>query len=184
MVLEGLGKSLRNALGRITGATSIDEQLIKDVVKDLQRALLQADVNVQLVLALTKKIEQRALEEKAPSGKSPKDHVARIIYEELVNLLDNGEGLKMQPQTIMMVGLYGQGKTTTTGKLANLFKKKGFSVGLIAADRLIHLSLRRLTPDEIAARRQAAREEKENKKNNPETSPADGDKKQNKSSEA
>ena len=134
MVLEGLGKSLRNALGRITGATSIDEQLIKDVVKDLQRALLQADVNVQLVLALTKKIEQRALEEKVPAGKSPKDHVARIIYEELVNLLDNGEGLRMQPQVIMMVGLYGQGKTTTTGKLANLFKKKGFSVGLIAAD--------------------------------------------------
>ena len=58
------------------------------------------------------------------------------------------------------------------------------AVGLIAADRLIHLSLRRLTPDEIAARRQAAREEKENKKNNPETAPADGDKKQNKSSEA
>ncbi len=134
MVLEGLGKSLRNALGRITGATSIDEQLIKDVVKDLQRALLQADVNVQLVLELTKKIEQRALGEKVPAGKSPKDHVARIIYEELVNLLDNGEGLKMQPQTIMMVGLYGQGKTTTTGKLANLFNKKGFKVGLIAAD--------------------------------------------------
>ena len=134
MVLEGLGKSLRSALGRITGATSIDEQLIKEVVKDLQRALLQADVNVQLVLALTKKMEQRALEEKIPAGTSPKDHVAKIIYEELVNLLDNGEGLIMQPQTIMMVGLYGQGKTTSTGKLANIFKKKGFRVGLIAAD--------------------------------------------------
>ena len=134
MVLEGLGKSLRNAIGRITGATSVDEQLIKDVVKDLQRALLQADVNVQLVLELTKKIEQRALNEKPPAGKSPKDHVINIIYEELVNLLDNGEGLKLKPQTIMMVGLYGQGKTTTTGKLALLFSKKGFSVGLIAAD--------------------------------------------------
>jgi signal recognition particle subunit SRP54 len=134
MVLEGLGKSLRNALGRITGASSINEQLIKDVTKDLQRALLQADVNVQLVLELTKRIEKRALEEKVPAGKSAKDHVARIIYEELVRLLDNGEGLKMQPQVIMMVGLYGQGKTTTTGKLANLFNKKGFKVGLIAAD--------------------------------------------------
>lgn len=134
MVLEGLGKSLRNALGRITGASSINEQLIKDVTKDLQRALLQADVNVQLVLELTKRIEKRALEEKVPAGKSAKDHVARIIYEELVRLLDNGEGLRMQPQVIMMVGLYGQGKTTTTGKLANLFNKKGFKVGLIAAD--------------------------------------------------
>ena len=134
MVLEGLGKSLRSALERITGASSINEQLIKDVTKDLQRALLQADVNVQLVLELTKRIEKRALEEKVPAGKSAKDHVARIIYEELVRLLDNGEGLRMEPQVIMMVGLYGQGKTTTTGKLANLFNKKGLKVGLIAGD--------------------------------------------------
>jgi len=134
MVLEGLGKSLRNALGRITGAVSVDEQLIKDVVKDLQRALLQADVNVQLVLGMTKSIESRALSEKPPAGKSPKEHVVNIIYEELVALLDNGEGLAMEPQTIMMVGLYGQGKTTSTGKLALLFSKKGFRVGLIAGD--------------------------------------------------
>jgi len=134
MVLEGLGKSLRNALGRITGAVSVDEQLVKDVVKDLQRALLQADVNVQLVLGMTKNIESRALSEKPPAGKSPKEHVVNIIYEELVALLDNGEGLAMEPQTIMMVGLYGQGKTTSTGKLALLFSKKGFRVGLIAGD--------------------------------------------------
>lgn len=134
MVLDGLGKSLRGAIGRITGATSIDETLIKDVVKDLQRALLQADVNVQLVLEITKKIEKRALEEKPAANKTPKDHVINIIYEELVNLVDNGEGLKIAPQTIMMVGLYGQGKTTTTGKLANIFNKKGFNVGLIGAD--------------------------------------------------
>jgi len=134
MVLEGLGRSLREALGRISGAPSVDEQLIKEVVKDLQRALLQADVNVQLVLSLTKSIEERALGEKAPAGKSPKEHVMSIIYEELVSLLDNGEGLRTGPQTIMMVGLYGQGKTTTTGKLGLLMSKKGLSVGLIAAD--------------------------------------------------
>jgi len=134
MVLEGLGKSLRNVLGRITGANSVNEQLIEDVVKDLQRALLQADVNVQMVLALTKKIKERALDEKPPAGKGPKEHVVNIIYEELVNLLDNGEGLRMEPQTIMMVGLYGQGKTTSCGKLALVFSKKGFRVGMIAAD--------------------------------------------------
>ena len=134
MVLEGLGKSLRNALGKITGASNIDEQLIEDVVKDLQRALLQADVNVQMVLQLTTKIKNRALDERPPAGKSAKEHVVGIIYEELVALLDNGEGLKMEPQTIMMVGLYGHGKTTSCGKLALLFSKKGFRVGLIAAD--------------------------------------------------
>ncbi len=134
MVLEGLGKSLRNALSRISGAPSVDDELIKEVVKDLQRALLQADVNVQLVLELTKKIEERSLNEKPPAGKSPKEHVMKIIYDELVNLLENGEGLKMGPQTILMVGLYGQGKTTSTGKLALLMSKKGLTVGLIGAD--------------------------------------------------
>jgi len=134
MVLEGLGKSLRNVLAKLTGANSINEQLIEDIVKDLQRALLQADVNVQMVLALTKKIKERALDEKPPAGKGPKEHVVNIIYEELVRLLDNGEGLRMEPQTIMMVGLYGQGKTTSCGKLSLVFSKKGFRVGMIAAD--------------------------------------------------
>ena len=134
MVLEGLGKSLRNVLGRITDASNINEDLIKEVSKDLQRALLQADVNVQLVLAITKKVESRALEEKPPAGKSAKEHVVRIIYDELVGVLNKGQPLPMKAQRIMMVGLYGQGKTTTTGKLAWQFSKKGFKVGLIAAD--------------------------------------------------
>lgn len=134
MVMEGLGKSLRNVLGKISGASSVDENLIKEVTKDLQRALLQADVNVQLVLQLTAGVQERALNEKAPAGKSPKENIIHIIYEELVSLLDNGEGLQLKPQKIMMVGLYGQGKTTTTGKLANYFIKKGFTVGLIGAD--------------------------------------------------
>lgn len=134
MVMEGLGKSLRNVLGKISGASSVDENLIKEVTKDLQRALLQADVNVQLVLQLTAGVQDRALKEKAPAGKSPKENIIHIIYEELVSLLDNGEGLQLKPQKIMMVGLYGQGKTTTTGKLANYFIKKGFTVGLIGAD--------------------------------------------------
>jgi signal recognition particle subunit SRP54 len=134
MVLEGLGKSLRNVLGKISGASSIDDELIKEISKDLQRALLQADVNVQLVLRLTSKVQERALNEKPPAGKSPKEHVVSIIYDELVSLLDNGEGLHLKPQKVMMVGLYGQGKTTTCGKLANYFIKKGFTVGLIGAD--------------------------------------------------
>lgn len=125
---------MRGVLKKITGASSVDEKLIGEVSKDLQRALLQADVNVQLVLQLTSEVQKRALEEKPPAGKSVKDHVIGIIYEEMVSLLDNGKGLEHKPQTIMMVGLYGQGKTTTTGKLANYFIKKGFSVGLIGAD--------------------------------------------------
>ncbi|MDI3482770.1 MAG: signal recognition particle subunit [Candidatus Methanomethylophilaceae archaeon] len=134
MVLEELGKSLRKALGRITDASSVDEDLIKEVSKDLQRALLQADVNVQLVLSITKRVEERALQERPPPGMSVKEHVIKTIYEELVAVLDKGEPLPMRSQRIMLVGLYGQGKTTTAGKLAWQFSKKGFKVGLIAAD--------------------------------------------------
>ena len=116
MVLEGLGKSLRNVLGRIGSASSVDEELIKDVCKDLQRALLEADVNVRLVLDVTNKVKDRALNEPPDAGRGMKDHVTQIIYQELVALVNNGEGIALKPQTIMMVGLYGQGKTTTTGK--------------------------------------------------------------------
>ncbi len=134
MVLEGLGKSLRGVLGRIGSASSVDEELIKDICKDLQRALLEADVNVRLVLDVTNKVKDRALNESPAAGRSMKDHVSQIIYQELVALVNNGEGIALKPQTIMMVGLYGQGKTTTTGKLALYFSKKGLSVGLIGAD--------------------------------------------------
>jgi signal recognition particle subunit SRP54 len=134
MVLEGLGESLRNVLKKIAGASHIDEALVKEITKDIQRALLQADVNVKLVLELTKAVEKRALSEQPPAGTSPKEHVIRIIYEELIKVLGNNKPLPLVKQTIMMVGLYGQGKTTTTGKLARYFHKKGQSVGLIAAD--------------------------------------------------
>ena len=135
MVLEGLGKSLRNVLGRISSASSVDEELIKDICKDLQRALLEADVNVRLVLDVTNGVKERALNDPPKAGMSMKDHVARIIREELVRMVNSDmPGLQPKPQTIMMVGLYGQGKTTTTGKLALYFSKKNLSVGLIGAD--------------------------------------------------
>ncbi len=134
MVLEGLGKSLRNVFGKISSASSVDDELIKEICKDLQRALLEADVNVRLVLEVTDRVKDRAANEPPAAGRSMKDHISSIIRQELVALVNNGEGIALKPQTIMMVGLYGQGKTTTTGKLALYFTKKGLSVGLIGAD--------------------------------------------------
>jgi len=134
MVLENLGQSLRNVLKKITGASHIDEALVKEVTRDIQRALLQSDINVKLVLEMTKEVERRALSEEPPAGTSPKEHVVRIIYDELIRILGQPRPLPVAKQTIMMVGLYGQGKTTTTGKLARYFHKKGLSVGVIAAD--------------------------------------------------
>lgn len=134
MVLEKLGDSLRQALRKIAGASYVDEALIKEIVRDIQRALIQADVNVQMALAITKELQRRSLNEPPPPGMSPREHVVRIIYEELVKTLGATREIPLQKQRILLVGLYGQGKTTTAGKLGKYFEKKGLSVGLIAAD--------------------------------------------------
>ncbi len=134
MVLDALGQSLRNALRKIAGASHVDPLLIKEVVRDIQRALLQGDLNVQLALRLSKEVERRALDEKPAAGTSPREHVIKIIYEEIVKILGKAKELPAKPQRILMVGLYGQGKTTTIGKLANYLHKRGLSVGLVAGD--------------------------------------------------
>ncbi len=134
MVLDDLGDSLRGTLKKIANAVHVDSKLVKEVVRDIQRALLQADVNVKLVLELSKEIEKRALQEKPPAGMSNREHVIHIVYEELVEILGDSRELPIKKQVIMMVGLYGQGKTTTCGKLATFFKKKGLRPALIAGD--------------------------------------------------
>ena len=134
MVLDDLGDSLRGTLKKIANAVHVDSKLVKEVVRDIQRALLQADINVKLVLELSKKIEKRALQEKPPAGMSNREHAIRIVYDELVNILGDSRELPIKKQVIMMVGLYGQGKTTTSGKLATYFKKKGLRPVLIAGD--------------------------------------------------
>ena len=134
MVLDALGDALRNTLRKIAGASHISPELIKELVKDIQRALIQSDVNVRLALELSKTIEKRALEEKSPAGMTGREHVVRIVHQELVKAIGESRSLKLGPQKIMLVGLYGQGKTTTTGKLGKHFKKKGLNLGLIAAD--------------------------------------------------
>src|SRR2546421_204112 len=134
MVLEKLGGSLREALRKIAGASYVDESLIKARVGDTHVALSQPDANVQLALAITRELQRRALEDKPSPGLSPREHVVRSIYEELVKILGSSREIPIQKQRILLVGLYGQGKTTTAGKLAKFFQKKGLSVGLIAAD--------------------------------------------------
>jgi len=134
VVLENLGSSLREALRKIARASYVNQALVKEVVRDIQRALLQADVNVNLVLRTTRELERRAFSEKPPSGMSAREHVIRIIYEELTKILGEGKELPLQRQRILLVGLYGQGKTTTGGKLARYLQKRGLSVALVAGD--------------------------------------------------
>ena len=134
MVLDGLSGSLRDTLRKIANAPFIDKDLIKEVVRDIQRAMIQADVNVQLVVQLTREIERRALTEKPPPGMNNREHVIKIVHDELVNILGSAKGVRLKSQRIMLVGLYGQGKTTTAGKLAGFYSKRGLKVGLVAGD--------------------------------------------------
>ncbi len=134
MVLDKLGSSLKDVLRKIANASHVDQKLVKEIIRDIQRALLQSDVNVQMALQLTKAIEKRALSERPKAGMSVKEHIIKIVYDELVGLLGEKRDIELKKQVIMMVGLYGQGKTTSTGKLARYFKKRGQQVGLIAAD--------------------------------------------------
>jgi len=134
LVLDTLATSLRNTLKKIANATHIDKNLIKEVIRDIQRALIQADVNVKMVIDLTKAVETRALTEKPSAGMSSREHVIRIIYDELVKILGNAKEVSLKKHIIMMVGLYGNGKTTTCGKLSKFFQKRGLKPGLIAGD--------------------------------------------------
>ena len=85
MVLDDLGSSLRGTLKKIASAVTVDAKLIKEIVRDIQRALLQADVNVKLVLELSKTIEKRALSEKPPAGMSNREHVIHIVNDVAFN---------------------------------------------------------------------------------------------------
>ncbi len=134
MVLERLGDSIRKILKKVASASHVDKRLLKEVVKDIQRALIQADVKVELALKLTKELERRALEEDPPPGMTVREHVIRIIYDLMVEILQGSKEIKLERQRIMVVGLYGSGKTTTIGKLARFFQKKGMNVGVVAGD--------------------------------------------------
>ena len=137
-MLEKLGESITRALNKIKNATFVDKKLVKEVIKDIQKALIQADVNVRLVLKMSKEIERRAIYEEVPKGLSKKEHIIKIVYEELIKLLgEEGQKLKIDPKkrnVILLVGIQGSGKTTTAAKLARYLQKMGLRPGLIEAD--------------------------------------------------
>ncbi|MCJ7718994.1 signal recognition particle protein Srp54 [Candidatus Bathyarchaeota archaeon] len=138
MALERLGSSLYEAIKKVFKASVVDEATVKELVQDIQRALLQADVNVKLVLEISKRIEERALNEKVPPGVSRREHIIKVVYEELTRFLgEKPVPVKIEPgkrKTIMLVGIQGSGKTTNGAKLARYFQKRGMKPALICAD--------------------------------------------------
>jgi len=130
-----LGEGIRKALSRITGAALVDEAAVKEATKELQRVLITNDVNVRLVVDLCRRIEERALGEKPAAGFGPREHVVKVVYEELEKVL-GGEKYspKIGKQKILLCGLFGSGKTTSFGKLAKFYESKGLKVAGIAGD--------------------------------------------------
>ena len=136
-MLDNLKSSLRSAIKKIVNSSGVDEELIKELSKDVQRSLLQSDVNVKLVLEITKNIEDRSLNEKPPPGLSRKDHIVKILYDELAKLLGKDTEFHFKSgkiNKILLLGIQGSGKTTVASKLARFLTKQGYRVGVIGAD--------------------------------------------------
>jgi len=133
-MLEKLGIVLRKATDKIANAVFLDRSLVEGVVRDLQRSLIEADVNVFLVRELSEKIKKEAFDERI-KGIEKKEHVIKILHDELIKILGKKRELVLGKQEIwMMVGLYGAGKTTTIGKLASYYAKRGRKVCAIGLD--------------------------------------------------
>jgi len=136
--ITSLGDLLKQAISKFISSPGVDKNVVEELVRGIQRALLVSDVNVELVMKLSEKIRERALTEKVPPGISKKDQIIKIVYEELVSLLGEKPYRvtidKSKQYIIMLVGIQGHGKTTTVAKLANYLKKLGYSVGVVCAD--------------------------------------------------
>ncbi|MCE4620936.1 MAG: signal recognition particle protein Srp54 [Desulfurococcales archaeon] len=134
MVLDGI----RRAVAKFLGGGGTYEQAVKEFVRELQRELIKADVNVKLVFDLTKRIQKRALEEKPPPGASRREWFIKIVYEELSKLFGGDKAPQVLPPKtpwiILLVGVQGSGKTTTAGKLAYYYLRRGYKVGLVSTD--------------------------------------------------
>ena len=136
-MLDGLKNSLGDAIRKIVKSSGIDDELIKELSKDVQRALLTSDVNVRLVLEITKNLEERALNETPPPGLSRKDHIVKILYDELSKLLGNESDFEFKAgkqNKIILLGIQGSGKTTVASKLAKFLTRQGYKVGVVGAD--------------------------------------------------
>jgi len=135
-MLDNLGKGLSGIIKKLTTGTTVDKKAVEELLKDLRKTLLQADVDTSLVDELTANIEKKCLKGKPPAGMTLRDHVVKTIYDELVRLLgesESAEGIE-EKKRIMFIGLFGSGKTTSVAKMARYFKKKGKRPALVALD--------------------------------------------------
>jgi signal recognition particle subunit SRP54 len=131
-MLGKLSSSLKETIRKIAMAKRVDKRTVDELVRDIQRALIQADVKISLVKELSDRIRERSLKEKLVLN--PREHVIKVVYEELIHIIGKGVEVPLTQQKIMMVGLHGSGKTSSCAKLARYFQKKGLKPAVICAD--------------------------------------------------
>ncbi|MEM3362384.1 MAG: signal recognition particle receptor subunit alpha [Candidatus Anstonellaceae archaeon] len=128
-------KGLREAFRKITAKVIVDRDSVKEFLREVQIALISADVPVKLVFELTKKIELAIESEEKAKGITLKEYLLKKTYEELCELLGGEKyNVELKKKKILLLGLYGSGKTTTAAKLAHYYKNRGLSVALLCAD--------------------------------------------------
>ncbi|PXY71242.1 signal recognition particle protein [Candidatus Parvarchaeota archaeon] len=133
-MLDKLSATLKKTTDKIANAIFLDKKLVDSIIKDLQRALIEADVNVQLVLEITKKIKKAALDERIKEIEK-KEHIIKLLHGELIKILGETREVKLKKKNkFLMLGLYGAGKTTTISKLALYYSKRGKKVCTVGLD--------------------------------------------------
>lgn len=133
-MLEGLSKRLKESIEKVARSGIVDRDLVDSLVLDIQRSLLSADVNVDLVLRLSDQLKKDAMKP-LPSGMSRKEHVIKLVYDELVKVLGEEEKtVSLRSKSILLAGLFGSGKTSTAAKIARYYQKKGLKPLLVACD--------------------------------------------------
>lgn len=138
MVFEGLSNKLQETIKKLKGKGRVNEKDVKEMMREIKLALLEADVSFKVVKDFIAKISERAVGQDVLESLTPGQQIIKIVHEELINLMGPGQSKVIfapKPPTVyMMVGLQGSGKTTTTGKLANLLRKQGKKPLLVACD--------------------------------------------------
>ena len=137
-MFENLTDRLEGVFKKLRGHGKISEENIKESMREVRMALLEADVNFQVVKKFIAAVTDKAVGLEVSRALSPGQQIIKIVHDELISLLGgNTENLRLdgqQPVTIMMAGLQGSGKTTTSGKLARMLKSKGRRPYLVPAD--------------------------------------------------
>jgi len=136
-VFELLTEKFSGVVEKLKRVKRLDEKTIDEALKDIRRALLEADVNVDVVKQFLQDVKQKLVGQEVIKGLNAGETVIKLIYDELLNILGEEAPLEKSekpPTVIMLVGLQGTGKTTTAGKLAKHLKSKGFKVGVVSTD--------------------------------------------------